>query len=178
MAILDTINLDFQVINTYNPKVLVISDTSVWGAIEDKPAVIEIIVPGSSKVKKFNYVKGKANVFNSSNLLLSDVGVQNDLSDGIYTITVKGSPSTLHCKQKYYLKTDKFQLALDKLYMSLGIYNKDSETTKQRSEILKIESLVKTAESFTRDGKPNEALKYFTRAYTKLIDLNNCNNCL
>lgn len=178
MAILDKINLDFQVINTSNPKILVVSDTSVWGAIEDKPAIIEIVVPGSSKIKTYNFVKGKSNVFNSSNLLLSNVGDMNDLNDGVYSITVKGSPSTTFCVQKYYLKTDKLQLALDKLYMSLGVYNKDSETTKKRLEILKIDSLIKTAESFTRDGKPNEALNHFKRAYLKLKEINSCDNCL
>ncbi len=178
MAILDNINLDFQVISANNPKVLIVMDTSVWGAIEDKPAIIEIIVPGSNKVRTYNFVKGKSNVFNSSNLLITSTEIQSDLNDGIYSITVKGSPDTLYCTQRYFLKTDKFQLALDKLYMSLGIYNKDAEVTKQRSEILKIDSLVKTAESFTRDGNPNEGLSYFKRAYTKLLDINSCNTCL
>ena len=44
MALLDTINLDFQVLSTGDPKILAIVDTSVWGFIEDKPAIIEIIL--------------------------------------------------------------------------------------------------------------------------------------
>jgi hypothetical protein len=176
MAILDNIHLDFQVINTGDPKVLVISDTSVWGAIEDKPSIVEIIIPGSSKVRTYNFVKGKSNVFNSSNLLITSVGTISDLSDGVYDITVKGSPD-INCKQRYFLKADKFQLALDKLYMSLGVYNKNAEVTKQRNDLLNIDSLLKTAEAFVRDGKPSEGLSFFKKAYTKLNDLNDCNNC-
>lgn len=176
MAILDNIDLDFQVINTGDPKVLVVSDTSVWGAIEDKPSIIEIIIPGSVKVRTYNFIKGKSNVFNSSNLLITDVGVNSDLNDGIYSITIKGSPDT-NCEHRYFLKADKFQLALDKLYMSLGVYNNDKEVTKQRNEILNIDSLRKTAEAFVRDGKPNEGLSFFKKAYIKLNDLNDCNTC-
>lgn len=177
MAILDSINLDFQVVSAWDPKVLIVMDTSVWGYIEDKPAIIEIIVPGSSKVKTFDFEKGKCNIFNSSNLLLSSPDVKNDLNDGIYSITIKGSPDD-YCKSRYFLKADKFQLALDKLYMSLGIFNKDAVVSKQRDEILKIDSLAKTADAFVRDGKPNEGLDYFKRAYKRLNDLNDCANCL
>jgi len=176
MAILDKINLDFQIIPTWDPKALIVMDISVWGFIENKPAIIEILTPGSTTEKVFNFVKGKSNVFNSSNLLLSRIGDRNDLSDGVYTISVKGSPDS-YCKKRYYLKTDKIQFELDKLYMSLGIHNKDKETAEKRSTILKIESLIKTAEAFVRDGKISEGMKFFKAAYTRLKSISNCKDC-
>lgn len=177
MATLDRIHLDFQIIPTGDPKTLVVMDVSTWGVIEDKPAIIEIIPPGSSKKKVYNFVKGKSNVFNSSNLLMSSVGTHADLNDGIYSITVTGSPDT-YCKQRYYLKTDKFQLELDKLYMSLGIYsNGDKEVDSKRAALLNIDSLIKTADSFVRAGRVVEGIQYFKRAYKKLKSINNCKDC-
>ncbi len=176
MAILDHINIDFQLYSAGDPKILVIMDTSVWGAIENKPAIIEIVVPGSSKTKTYNFVKGKANVFNSSNLLLTSVESQGDLNDGIYSITVKGSPDS-YCKTRHVLKTDKFELALDKMYISLGIYNKDKEANDKRNELLKIESLLRTSKAFIRDSKLSEGLDFFKKAYIKLNKFNDCNNC-
>ena len=58
MRILDKINLDFQVLSAGDPKILVVMDTSVWGFIEDKPAVIDILLPGSTKIRTFNFIKG------------------------------------------------------------------------------------------------------------------------
>ena len=151
MALLDTINLDFQVLSTGDPKILAIVDTSVWGFIEDKPAIIEIITPGTTSPKVYNFVKGKSNIFNSSNLLLSPVGEYNDLVDGIYRISVKGSPDT-NCKHRDFLKTDKVRKELAEIYVSLGIDN-DKETIEKKRIIQDYDLLIRAAEySVTRDN--------------------------
>ena len=62
MAILDHIKLDFQILNTGDPKLLIVMDTSVWGFIEDKPSIIEILSilfpslqPKNSNINKANF---------------------------------------------------------------------------------------------------------------------------
>ena len=119
MAILDHIRLDFQILNTGDPKLLVVMDASVWGFIEDKPSIIEITPPGTTNTITYNFVKGKNNVFNSSNLLISPVGTYNDLVDGIYRVSLKGSPDSF-CVHRDFLKTDKVRNELANIYVSLG----------------------------------------------------------
>lgn len=175
MAILDKIDLDFQVLNTGNPKILSIMDNSVWGVLEDKPTIIEIITPGSEKIRTNNFVQGKINVFNSSNLLLSPIGEKNDLSDGIYKVTVKGSPDTF-CKHRDFLKTDKMRLNLYKLYTSLG--SNDSEVIKEnKKKILEIDLLIRAAENLVSRGELKKAYTFFKRANKDLKNYNECETC-
>ena len=175
MALLDTINLDFQVLSTGDPKILAIVDTSVWGFIEDKPAIIEIITPGTTSPKVYNFVKGKSNIFNSSNLLLSPVGEYNDLVDGIYRISVKGSPDT-NCKHRDFLKTDKVRKELAEIYVSLGIDN-DKETIEKKRIIQDYDLLIRAAEYSVTIGQLKKGMNYFKEAVRYIKNYNECENC-
>lgn len=175
MALLDNINLDFHILSTGDPKILVVLDTSVWGFIEDKPAIIEIMTPGSTKVRTYNFVKGKSNVFNSSNLLISPVGQYNDLVDGIYRISVKGSPDT-NCKHRDFLKTDKARLSLAKIYISLG-FEDDDKTKEKKQTIQDIDLLIRAAEASVSRGKLKKGMTYFKKAIQYLNDYNDCETC-
>jgi hypothetical protein len=175
MALLDHINLDFQVLSTGDPKILVVIDTSVWGAIEDKPAIIEITPPGTTKVRIYNFVKGKSNVFNSSNLLISPIGEYKYLVDGIYRVSVKGSPDT-HCKHRDFLKTDKARLELAKIYVSLG-FEDDDKTKKKKQTIQDIDLLIRAAEASVSIGKLKKGIAYFKRVVQYLKEYNDCETC-
>jgi len=175
MALLDTVNLDFHVLSTGDPKILVVMDTSVWGFIEDKPSIIEIILPGSKKVRVYNFIKGKANVFNSSNLLITPVGQYCELVDGIYKITVKGSPDS-HCKHRGFLKTDSAKLKLYKMYNSLNLEDGKSDRDK-KEKIQDIDLLIKAAEASVSLGKYKKGMQFFKRAVQELNEYNECENC-
>ena len=168
MAILDNINLDFQVLGTWDPKILVVIDTSVWGFIEDKPAIIEIVIPGSTQVRTYN-------VFNSSNLLISPVGEYKDLADGIYRISVKGSPDT-NCIHRDFLKTDKIRTEIAQIYTSLG-YNNDEETKKKKTTIQNYDLLIRAAEYSVTIGKLKKGMNYFKKAVQYIKDYNECETC-
>ena len=174
MAILDKINLDFQLYSKLDPKVLIIMDTSVWGAIEDKTAAIEIMTPGSTKVRRFNYVKNKTNVFNSSNLFLSHIGEYKDLADGIYRVDIFGAHG--HCKHRDILKTDKAKLELYKMYASLG-RNNDEETKRKKSILQDINTLIKSAEILVSGGNLSEAMYQFKQAVKDIKNYNECETC-
>jgi|TARA_R110000868_G_scaffold74337_2_gene214909 hypothetical protein len=172
MAILDKINLDFQVLSAGDPKILVVMDTSVWGAIEDKPSVIDIIVPGSTKTRTYNFVKGKSNVFNSSNLLISPVGQYKELADGIYRITIKGSPDS-NCKQRDFLKTDKIRLLIGDLYLEDYFTCQDIQNNKLR--ILRdVKLSLDVAEIQAANGKVKEAAKGLADVYSRVRDYIKC----
>lgn len=175
MAVTDKVEVDFQLFSTGDPKLLVIMDTSIWSYIEKKPAIIEITVPGSEKVITYSFLKGKANVFNTSNLYLSPIAVYNDLPDGVYKITVKGSPDSF-CKHRDVLKTDKTRLELYELYTSLGldINQLDEETYKKIKEI---KLLIEAAEALVCIGQVHKGLKLLKKAMEMLKKYKECKDC-
>lgn len=174
---LGRINIDFQVINSNDPALLLVADFSDWNHIDNKPAVIEITLPGSSQAVSYNFVKHTVNPFNSLNLYLncSDCQEYSDLPDGIYTITVKGSPDTFF-KTRYYLKLDKTRLELDKIYAGAGLeYAKDDKA--MRDALSVIEFYLKVASAHTRRGNIGKAHQFFIEAQNLIERNKGCKNC-
>ena len=178
MELIGKITIGFYVFSEYDPKVLLVGDNSNWLHIEDKPAIIEIIMPGASKPIIFNYLKGGINSFNSHNLKISclkgDCTEEEyvDLPDGIYTITVKGSPSTFY-KMKYHLKTDRLQGVIDKSLIDLGFYF-DEDKIRDRDELLTVQVLLMQAEAYIRREDVYNAKKYYDLAKKGIEKIEAC----
>lgn len=175
MAILDTIHLNFQVLDIKNPSQLIVMDTSIWGVIESKNAIIEVVTPGRTEPKVYTLLKNQTNVFNSSNLFLSPIGVFNGLPDGIYSITIKGSPDTF-CKTKTVLKTDKARLDLAEMYIRLG-FSDDQDSKNKKRVIRDNELLLRQAEHSILKGDLQKGNEYFKRAIDYIENINLCENC-
>lgn len=167
MANIKKIEIDFQVIKTYDPKKLIIADASEWSHIIDKPAIIEITLPGSSNAFT-NYItkKNVITVYNSS-LLGINCGAACDedlveLPDGIYHIKMKGSPDTFF-KERYYMRSEKLQLQLDKIYTTLGfdIKRQDREIAES---LWNCKLLIEAADASTRRGELGMAADYYKSA--------------
>lgn len=165
MGVIGKITVNFYIFSEYDPKVLLVGDNTNWLHIEDKPSVIEILLPGSAKPIIFTYLKNGINSFNSHNLKITCLSGDcteeeyTDLPDGIYTITVKGSPSTFF-KTKYHLKTDRLQQVIDKNLIDLGFYFEDNKI-KDRDDLMKVQVLLMQAEAYIRrDDIPNAKLYY------------------
>lgn len=176
------INIDFQILTNYNPKYLVIVDTSDWQNLLGKPAIIEIITPGFSEPVVHYYDQEKVNVFNSVNLGLNctNCGIKeqdfNDLPDGIYQITVKGSPSNFQ-KTRHFLKNDSLRLKLDEAFMKINFSCKDFDKNLM-DKIQKIDFLIKGAEAHVRLGNQCEAQDLMFRAEKEINKLKNCKSCV
>lgn len=169
------INIDFEVrSDLYYLKVL---DFSVWGLAENKPAIIEITLPGYSSVVTHYFDKHKTNLFQSINLDQNCVDCANEevqpLSDGIYFFTVKASPSTFY-KERKFLKTDSIQMDIDRIYI-------DSFTNQSKDLILdkisEIEFLLKAAEANLRYDLETECMALYNQARKMVDKLNDCSNC-
>ena len=175
MPLLDKIRLDFHV-ETYNdPKILSIIDTSTWGPIENKPSIIEITIPGSNEIRVYTHLKNQSAVFNSSSLLITEAGTYKDLSDGIYKITIKGSPDS-NCAHRDYLKTDKIRLELAKMYLSLGT-KLTGQNREDKKLLLDIDSLLTSAESAASVGELNDAISFYNKAKEKTDNFKDCQTC-
>lgn len=170
------INIDFAVHS--NPYFLKVVDLSVWELIFTEPSIIEVTLPGYKKCITKYFDKCKTNVFNSELLGIScvdDCGDHENLTlpDGIYKIKVIGSPSKYN-KEHYYLKTDLFDMEVDKIYID-NLNKRDR--TNLLNKLTEIEFLVKGAEAHLRFGDNTTAGMLFEQAQSMVDDLKNCTNC-
>ena len=151
-------------------------DFSNWGLIKDKPSIIEITLPGfKTPVTKY-FDKNKNNILNSILLGLDceacPDGEQRTLEDGIYIITVKGSPESFS-KTLKYLKTDLFRMRLNKLYISSDCNCLESDPNVFQ-KIVEIEFILKGAEAHLAFDMEKESGMLFKQAQTLLDDLLAC----
>lgn len=173
------INIDFQILPTFDPKVILVVDSSEWLHIEDKPSIIEVILPGETKSIIHYFDKRKVNIFNSFNLGLSCPTCPSEselveLPDGIYHFTVKGSPDTF-LKERQYLKTDKTRLELDEFILSLSSNDPSNELIEK---VNKINFILEAAESSTRVGDFCSAQELLFKAQKMIKKLKNCKSCV
>lgn len=175
---MNNINLDFEVIGSYNPKTLRVADQSEWGILADRPAIIEIKRPGSEKVYTYYLGKNQLNVFNSKTLGVNPGAPANDfvdIPDGIYDITIKGSPSSYSANRKY-LKTDSMRLNIDKVWARAGILCED-EDDEIIEKIKEVEFVLTVAESSMRLGNFDTVQQLMDKAQHLIDIINDCKYC-
>lgn len=173
------IKLDFQVIPTNDPKILMVADNSKWGILTDRTAIIEVTVPGFQDPCVHYLGQNQINEFTSLTLGLNCYDdcktPYNDLPDGVYNITIKGSPSDYNFNRKY-LKTDSIRLELDKMYAKASAC--EHVDTDLVGSIKKAEFCILSAEANVRIGNIANAHKLLDKA-NKIIDLaRDCIHCL
>jgi hypothetical protein len=171
------IKIDFHILPLPDPRILAIVDASIWKHLENKPAIIEITLPGETEPIVHFFEKGKVSIFNSINLLVNcglpcgcDEEQYNNLPDGIYTITVKGSTNEKFTHTVKYLRTTEISLELDKMYLKESI--KCGELSSNlRGKIEEIEFLLKAAQANTRLSQIQDAQELYLKAKS-LMDKN------
>lgn len=180
MAITDIIDINFQLIDTKDPKYITIADYSTWGMIENKPTIVEIILPGYTKPVTQYFKQYQLNAFNSLNLGINCVDScgnyeKQDLPDGIYEITIKGSPDTYNLTRKV-LRTTLLELELDKVYVeavSEGFnINKDL-----MNKLDKVEFLLSSAKSNVVYDNSCRAQELYNEAKSILEESKSCRTC-
>jgi len=178
--LIDKIELDFQVLDTKDPRFLSVADFSYWGQIQNKVSIIEIILPGEKFPITHYFNKKEINIFNSVNLNLNCIdcndGELTDLPDGVYDITIKGSPDKFF-KHRKYLRTEKTQLELDKIYINLNLLckSKDDSVLKTLSDI---ELLLRAAESNVRYDNICTAQDLLFKAQELIEKTKGCKSCV
>lgn len=173
--------VNFTVIPDYEPTTLIVGDLSEWKSAENLPATICITPPGSTKPINTVFQKHRLNIFNSINLGLSCVstcGEQTyvDLLDGIWKLTLLSGYEGIE-KTVYYLKTDRFQLELDKIYVRSGL-EFDRNKKQFREDLQDLHFLVNAAHAQVRVGDYAKANRDFIQAQTILKKYIDCKDCL
>ena len=176
-----TIKIDFKILPTLDPTIIMVADNSNWFSAEDKVSTISITPPGSTKSINNIFAKKQVNIFNSVNLQLScltECGEQEyvSLSDGIWKITVKSAYQGLE-KTRYYLKTDRFLIEWYKEWINTGLEYTDTKSLIYEA-LLDSRKHLYSAEGFMLDGNFSKASREFIEAQKKFNKLRECKDCL
>lgn len=166
---MECIEIDFEVLNTNNPKSLIVGDTSPnWLTAEDKPAYLYITVPNSSKPKVFTFTKKDLNIFNSVNLGISFLSKDCSksryisLPDGVYTIELQTAFEDIKLK-RYYLKTDTIEYEISKAIVD-RILNKSQSNDCFFDTIKEVDKKIIVSKAFIKQGLITESIRYFNEA--------------
>lgn len=166
---MECIHIDFDVLETNNPKKLMIGDTSMnWLHAELEPAYIYITMPASKKEKIFTFTKKSITVFNSTNLGLTlpkeecKKDEYIDLPDGLYKIKLQ-SVFEEHFQEKYYLKTDIIDREIAKKVIDNALnYSTNNEDFVEK--LFEVEWKLKVAKAFTRECNIPMVMRYYNEA--------------
>lgn len=175
---MNNIHLDFEVVGTNNPKNLRVVDQSEWGILADRPAVIEILPPGLDDKVVYYLGKNQVNIFTSITLGYNcNAGKYEyeDIPDGVYDITIKGSPSKYQFNRKY-LKTDSIRLNIDKVWARTHLLC-DEPDEDVMEKIKQVEFLLAAAESNMRLGNIETAKDLLEKAQRLMYIINDCDGC-
>jgi hypothetical protein len=171
------ITVDFTVLNTGNPKEILIGDKSSWGVAEKEPAYFSVIPPGSKKEITLHFTKNSIFYLNSVNLGLSCVSKDcsgqdyEDLADGVWEFRLR-SKFVGQEKTRWYLKDDTLRTEIDKIRIKQG-FNYDPKLEVLQT-LDKTEFLLDASHSFVRQGDFNNAMKGYEEANKLIKKSKNC----
>jgi len=182
MDVVGQINLDFQVLENKNPRVIMMGDDSDWLYAAALPSYISVRLPGSIKDTVHTWKKNAINTFNSHNLGLSclkgDCTEEHyvDLPDGIYTLKLISGIEDID-KTIYYLKTDRTELELAKVIVKHGFEFSENDND-FRGKIFDIKWLLLVAKSHAATGDFVKANRYFTEGVEMFRKFTECKDCI
>jgi len=154
--------LDYEILPTYDVRVMRVADISDWEHLISEPSYIDIKTPARKNSVTLYFQKEKINTFNSNNLELS-TNTLSPLPDGLYTIKIYICEGDRFCKEGYYLRTVRTFIELDEALISLHT-DCCGVDEKKLKEYLKIEILLKSAHANVRRGNINQAMCEYDQA--------------
>lgn len=146
---------------------LLIADTSTWAYADTLPSYISVKTPGSTKYVTMNFFKNKLNALNSHNLGLSCFSGDcnetfTEIPDGIYSIKVQSGYEDIY-EEKFYLKTDRFELEFAKIAVKHGFEYSGNDILFQ-DKMLSVQWLLTVAKSHAKLGDFVKAQRFFESA--------------
>jgi len=130
------LKLDIIVVPTYSTLTLGVMDASTY---PDSPPVtsptISITIPGFGD-KPLPFDINTFNIYNSGNLGLTEVGIDQPLPDGIYKLRYSVAPSYLNFVERTIMRTEKIQEKFDRAFLQLDLMECDGAIKTQSSVTL------------------------------------------
>jgi hypothetical protein len=130
------LKLDIIVVPTYSILTLGVMDASTY---PDSPPItsptISITVPGFGEVL-LPFDVNTFNIYNSGNLGITAVGVDQPLPDGIYRLRYSVAPAYLNFVERTIMRTERIQEKFDRAFLQLDLMECDGAIKTQSSVTL------------------------------------------
>jgi hypothetical protein len=178
---IDTYKIDFLILESNDPKVLVLLDRSNYLSNPEKPK-LEVTLPGFTGHIEVDYVINGVTVLDSDVLKLTEACEYSelaDLPDGVWHITQKVCPYDEMFTKKCYLKAQTLQNSFNDLLISLDNNCNCVDMAKVTRDIIEIDILIKSAKAeiaYCNAQKATEKYNIAARKITKLSKQLNCCN--
>jgi hypothetical protein len=172
------LKLDILVIPTYNSTTLGVADASTYPTNPPvvSGATIELTVPGfGTFFKPFNV--NDFNVFTTSNLGISAVGVNQPLPDGVYRMKYSVSPAYINFVEKSIMRVEQLQEKFDSAFMKLDMMECDRAIkTQSKVDLNSIYFFMQGAIAAANNCAEIEATRLYNQADMMLNNFikNNC----
>lgn len=172
------LKLDILVIPTYNVQTLGVADASVYPTNPPvvSGATIEINVPGFGTVVK-PFSVDDFNIFTTSNLGISPVGVDQPLPDGVYRLRYSVAPAYTNFVEKSIVRVEKLQEKFDNAFMKLDMMECDRAIkTQAKVDLTSIYFFIQGSIAAANNCAVDEAMKLYNQADMMLNNFlkNNC----
>ncbi len=164
--------LKFDVLDTYDKRILRIADISEWKHLTKEETFIDIEVPARKAITTQRFQRESINIYNSNNLEITNNKLE-DLPDGIYKFTIYVCKGDKFSYSAYYLRTVDTLLRLDQVLIGLKLNCcvPDNNIINKYSEI---ELLIKGAHAHLRDGDISQAGCLYEKSLDLLESLEDC----
>ena len=172
------LQLDILVIPTYNTLTLGVADASTYTStppIVSSPT-IEITPPGFD-VAVIPFTVDDFNIFTSSNLGITPVGINQPLPDGVYYLKYSITPAYENFVEKSIMRVDKLQEKFDGAFMKLDLMECDQALRTQSSVTLNtIYFFIQGSIAAANNCAVTDAYKLYNQADNMLNNFlkNNC----
>lgn len=173
--------LNFDILDTGNPKTLVFLDESEYMEQPERP-LLEVVMPGFDKYFLVNIEASKVNTFNSNTLNLTAVLKQDfltNLPDGIWDFRYKICPYDKVFTCKKHMRTALLNEKLALLHSKIDLSDCDTKDDKDlEKDLFRIYSLIEGAKAVVNINA-KKAQSYYQIAdkmIQKLLD-KFCKNC-
>lgn len=168
--------LNIEILPTYDSRVLLVTDASVWLHLQKEPVFLDITTPARKTSVTFPFVKNKTVSLNSNNLDLTcseDEEGLIELPDGVYKFRLYVCDGEKFCETLYYLRTVNLQIRLDN-FLIKNTVDGCKDNSKCIDIYFKVQLLLDGAHAHIRRGNVERASYNYNLALEILDDLENC----
>jgi hypothetical protein len=176
-------HLDFEILETGNPKTLVFVDSSQYIQPPDRP-LLEVFLPGFNKYLLTNVVANEVNTFNASTLGLGttlNTNFLQDLPDGVWSFRFKICPYEFVFTDKKHMRVTYLMSKLSRLYAEISIDGcecPDRTDVYIQKQLTRIHILIEASKSIVNIDSV-KAFRYYQLANKLIDELSHkfCKNC-
>lgn len=175
----DYYNIDFKILDSNDPKTIVLMDTSTYLDQPELP-LIDIIPPGYTGYIQVAYIPGTTIVLNSDDLKLTDnceYEALADLPDGVYQIKMKVCPYNQLFKKQCFLKDTIFYRNYQTLLLSFDQGCDGYDTDDLKRKVLDLDILLQSAKAEVSQCNVDRGIQKFQTAVSSLDSINKKLNC-